>query len=169
MRNPALTHAFPFKPALALLSLVLLAGCAPNNGAFRLSEAPLQDLRDQEFFIPDGNQGYVMFYSNLESCTACLARIALLEPLSRVFPDVGFSAVTTEPETDDTFAMLMAQQNVPGLILSDPKRVIAKRFGLADRPYLLFFNTQHQLLGAMLMDVEQPQLYRQLQRMCNEM
>lgn len=140
-----------------------------DNQAFRIASVPLMDLAGAQATLQPGRPGYVVFYSDLEACTACVRKLAHLQALSETYPDVGFYAIMRSASYKDAFVAQMREHLVPGEYLIDDSQRIAKQMGLSDHSHLMFFDRRERLIAIMAMTVDHDGLVKQYHRYIAEM
>lgn len=164
--------------ALVLLAIVAILGLAfesqirkffTHKKTFDISQVPLVDISGRSNTLDPNYRGYVIFYSDLVGCSACLRRLVNLNGLDKAYSEIGFYAIGKKMEEGQAFAELMLEYGVPGDYLVDDLMVFQNQFGLPDRPMLLFFNKENQLLASIPMDVDYQNLKRQLHNFINEL
>ncbi len=146
-----------------------IKGYLESFNTFNLSDIKLENMAGRTASIPGGYQGYVVFYSDLSGCAACLMNLGELDALSKIYRDVGFFAIIKDRKHRQQFGELMTEYNVPGEYLVDNKRLLENRLGLGDHPLLLFFNRYQQIIAGLPLDVEHEKLLRQYHRYIGEM
>ena len=136
---------------------------------FSLTELELETIAGREAKIPDGMGGYIVFYSDLPGCSACVRKLVEFKDLLQVYDHIGFFAVVKDRKARQGFAEMMTEHEVPGEYLVDGRQVLANRFQLAEHPMLLFFNRDKRLIAGLPMDVDYDKLLRQYHRLIAEM
>lgn len=146
-----------------------IKGYLESFNTFRLSDIKLETMAGRTTFIRKGYAGYVVFYSDINGCSACLMNLGDLQALSEIYESVGFFAVIKDSKYKQQFGELMTQYHVPGEYLVDDARLLENRLSLGDHPLLLFFNGDQQLIAGLPLDVEHEKLLRQYHRYIGEM
>ncbi len=129
---------------------------------FKLSEVELETMAEISLHIPEGMDGYVVFYSKAIHCYSCVREMNGLKTIAEIYPELGYYAVVNGDDHRKAFAETMTFFQIPGDYLVDPQGRIARRLGLGDHPMLMFFNSDQRLVAVLPMDVDQPNLLRQM-------
>ena len=136
---------------------------------FTIRNMTFEDMLGYEATIQDGFRGYIVFYTDMKGCTACLSKIVHLKDVAKNFEDIGFYAVVNEKSSRRPFGELMATHEFPGDLMQDPDKHLTRRLGLTSHPMLLFFNRDGLMLAGLPLDVEHEALVRQIYSYIEEM
>ena len=135
---------------------------AHNELAF--GDIPLQTAAERSFHLPEGMQGYVVFYSSVVECSGCIREINSLKKMAEIYPEIGFYAVVKRGEHFRQFIEAMQYMEIPGDYLLDVQGKIQNRLGLGDHPHLLFLDSDMKLVALLPVDVTHDDLVRQMHR-----
>lgn len=142
---------------------------SPPPESFQLSQVALTNLSDLPTTIQPGRAGYVVFYSDLESCSACVRKLAYMDKVAEAYPDVGFYSIMRSASYKDPFVAQMREHLVPGEYLIDDKQIIANQLGLSDHSHLIFLDRYERLIAIMALTVDHDGILKQYHRYIAEM
>jgi hypothetical protein len=137
--------------------------------SFRLSDIPLQTVYEMPARIPEGANGYVVFYTGLLECRACLRRMSYMGEISEIYDDVAFYAILRDESSPLIFEQILTEFAFPGEYLVDEEGKISGRLNLGDYPLLLFFNSDQELFYMIPMNMDHTKLKEQIHRTINMM
>lgn len=169
---------FKTKFIFVLVLVLVIAGVAFEEqirrfvhlqGGFVITDVPLFNYTGRPEKIDENYRGWVVFYSDTTGCISCMQRLFNLANLDKIYDEVGFYAVCSKAEEGKAFADLMLQFNVPGVYLVDRLGLIQSGLGLSDRPVLMFFNRDGEMVSTLLMDIEHVSLKKHIHRLINEL
>ncbi len=126
-------------------------------------------LAGKEYKIQKGHKGFIVFYSDLAGCKACLRKIGDLKELSEIFEMVAFFAILKGEKHKESFLEFLDDHEVPGQYLMDPSHDLNAKYGLAEHPHLMFFNRHGKLMATMPYDVDIRKLKKTYHLYINEM
>lgn len=164
--------------ALGLVFVLVVLGLAFERqlrrfinlqGTLDIATIPLEDIAGRREFIDKNYRGFVVFYSDLVSCSICMKRLANLTGLDKTYPSVGFYAILKEEKGKGKFAEMMLEYEIPGQYLVDDLKFIKAGLKLGEQPMLLFFTRDRELFAAIPMDVEHSDLKVQIHRYITEL
>ena len=172
MRIRRSSIVFMFVMIIAVLAIAFerdIYQYVEGHRTFRLTEISFRTMTGDEYFIQDGYAGYIIFYSDMVNCSACLRKLSDLNQIGDIYQQVGYFAVLRSAKTDKSFFGLMAEYGFPGEYLQDPHLRLGNRLNLGDHPHLLFFDRKGCLIACLPLDVDHENLVRQYHRYINEM
>jgi len=164
--------------ALGLVFVLVVLGLAYEEqirrfltlqGTFDIARIPLVDVAGRAEPIDGNYQGYVIFYSDLVGCSACMRRLGNLAGLDKAYPGIGFYAIVKNENERKAFAEKMLEYDIPGQYLVDDMKILEARLRLGKQPMLLFFTRERKLFASIPMDVKQENLKVQIHRYINEL
>jgi len=131
---------------------------------FKLSDVKLETIGGISHQIPEGMNGYIVFYSKAIHCYSCVREMSGLKKIAETYPEIGYYAVVNGDKNRQAFAETMSHFEIPGDYLVDERGKISNRLGLGEHPFLMIFDSDQKLMVTLPMDVQNPGLILQLHR-----
>lgn len=149
--------------ALGLVLVAIIIGLAfkepiddffNKRQPFSINSVQFESMIGHKIRLPEGMNGYILFYSDLKGCTACMEELIYLRDIASHFEDIGVFSVLQGDDNRQSFAELLASYEIPGEYLVDTDMTLQYRLALSNNPHLMFFNRHGQMVACLPLNVD---------------